>query len=120
RGGVNRREPGLGVTRGAIPTNGLLAYALIYGAFGLPRVELVGAGLATTCVNIGMCIAAIWICYACRPFKKYRVLGRFWRLDPALMRQLIVIGVPISGAVVLEWGLFSSAALLVGWIGTMA
>src|SRR5262249_49450721 len=42
------------------------------------------------------------------------------RLDPALMRQLIVIGVPISGAVVLEWGLFSSAALLVGWIGTMA
>ena len=28
----------------------------------------------------------------CRPFKKYRVLGRFWRPDWALMRQLIVIG----------------------------
>jgi MATE family multidrug resistance protein len=41
-------------------------------------------------------------------------------MDFALMRQLIVIGVPISGAIVLEWGLFSSAALLAGWIGTVA
>jgi multidrug resistance protein, MATE family len=119
-GAVNRPEPALWVTLAAIPLNGLLAYGLINGAFGLPRLDLLGAGLATTCVNIAMCIAAIWTCYACRPFKKYRVLGRFWRLDLALMRQLIVIGVPISGAVVLEWGLFSSAALLVGWIGTMA
>ena len=31
-----------------------------------------------------------------------------------------MIGVPISGAFLLEWGLFSSAALLMGWIGTAA
>ena len=93
---------------------------LIHGVFGLPRLDLLGAGLATTIVNLAMCAAAVWICYACRPFKKYRVLGRFWRMDWALMRQLIVIGVPISGAMLLEWGLFSSAALLVGWIGTTA
>jgi multidrug resistance protein, MATE family len=119
-GAVNRPEPAMWVTLVAIPINGLLAYALIYGAFGLPRLDLLGAGLATTLVNIAMCGAAIWICYARRPFKKYRVLGRFWRMDFALMRQLIVIGVPISGALLLEWGLFSSAALLVGWIGTVA
>jgi multidrug resistance protein, MATE family len=119
-GAVNRPEPGLWVTVAAIPINGLLAYALINGAFGLPRLDLLGAGLATTCVNIAMCVAAIWICYACHPFKKYRVLGRFWRMDLPLMRQLVVIGLPISGALLLEWGLFSSAALLVGWIGTVA
>ena len=67
-----------------------------------------------------MCVAAVWVCYARRPFKKYRVLGRFWRADWAVMRQLIVIGVPISGAMLLEWGLFSSAAMLMGWIGTTA
>ena len=50
----------------------LLAYALIYGEFGLPRLEMLGAGLATTIVNIGMCVAAVWVCYASRPFKKYR------------------------------------------------
>jgi MATE family, multidrug efflux pump len=119
-GAVNRPEPALWITLVAIPVNGVLAYCLIHGAFGLPRLDMLGAGLATTSVNLGMCAAAVWICYACRPFKKYRVLGRFWRPAWALMRQLIAIGVPISGAMLLEWGLFSSAALLVGWIGTTA
>jgi multidrug resistance protein, MATE family len=48
------------------------------------------------------------------------VLGRFWRADWELLRQLMAIGLPISGALMLEWGLFSSAALLMGWIGTTA
>jgi MATE family multidrug resistance protein len=117
---VNRPEPALWITLVAIPVNALLAYALIHGHYGLPRLDLLGAGLATTCVNLGMCAAAVWVCYALRPFKKYRVLGRFWRMDWELMRQLIVIGVPISGTMLLEWGLFSSAAILVGWIGTTA
>jgi len=119
-GAVNRPEPALWITVAAIPVNGLIAYALINGAFGAPRLGLLGAGLATTLVNVAMCAAAIWICYTCRPFKKYRVLGRFWRADWELLRQLMAIGLPISGALMLEWGLFSSAALLMGWIGTTA
>lgn len=119
-GAVNRPEPALWITLAAIPTNALLAYALINGRFGLPQLDLLGAGFATTFVNIGMCGAGVWICYACRPFKKYRILGRFWRADWSLMRQLFVIGLPITGGMALEWGLFSSAALLVGWLGTTA
>jgi MATE family multidrug resistance protein len=119
-GAVNRPEPALWITLVAIPVNALLAYALIHGHYGLPRLDLLGAGLATTFVNVGMCGAAVWVCYALRPFKKYRVLGRFWRMDWELMRQLIAIGVPISGTMLLEWGLFSSAAILVGWLGTTA
>jgi MATE family multidrug resistance protein len=119
-GAVNRPEPGLWITLAAIPINALLAYALIYGQFGLPRLDLLGAGLATTLVNIGMCAAAVLVCYTRRPFKKYRVLGRFWRADWWMLGQLFVIGFPISIGFMLEWGLFSSAAILVGWIGTTA
>src|SRR5437764_644399 len=119
-GAVNRPEPGLWITLAAIPFNGLLAYALIHGSLGLPQLDILGAGVATTLVNIGMCAAGIWICYARHPFRKYRVLGNFWRADWSLLREIFVIGLPISGAMMLEWGLFSSAALLVGWIGTTA
>jgi MATE family multidrug resistance protein len=119
-GAVNRPEPGLWITLAAIPANALLAYGLIYGAFGLPRLELLGAGIATSLVDLGMCAVAIWVCYACRPFKKYRVLGNFWRADWPLMVRLLAIGTPISGAFLLEYGLFAAAALLVGWIGTSA
>lgn len=119
-GAVNRPEPALWITLVAIPANALLAYALIYGEFGLPRLDLLGAGIATTIVNIGMCIAGFWVCYARHPFRKYRVLGRFWRMDWPLMGQLVAIGAPISGAFLLEYGLFATAALLMGWISTTA
>jgi MATE family multidrug resistance protein len=114
-GSVNRPEPALWVTLAAIPLNGLLAYGLIYGAFGLPRLDLLGAGLATTCVNIAMCVVAIWICYARPPFKKYRVLGRFWRLDLALMRQLIVIALQVATVVfMIPFGISLAATVRVG------
>jgi MATE family multidrug resistance protein len=117
---VNRPEPALWITLAAIPANAVLAYALIYGAFGLPELDMLGAGLATTLVNVGMCAAAVWVCYARHPFKKYRVLGRFWRPDWMLLRKLLVVGLPISGSFTLEFGVFAAAALLMGRIGTTA
>lgn len=119
-GAVNRPEPALWITLAAIPANALLAYALIYGAFGLPQLDLLGAGLATTAINVGMCAASVWVAYACRPFRKYRILGNVWRADWRLMARLLAIGLPISATFLLEYGLFAIAAIMTGWISTTA
>jgi MATE family multidrug resistance protein len=117
---VNRPEPGLWITLAAIPANALLVYLLIHGAWGLPRLELFGAGLATTIVNFGMFLASLWFAWRHQPFRKYHVLGRIWRVDWTLMRQLVVIGAPISVSFLLEYGLFAAAAILMGLISTTA
>lgn len=119
-GAVGRPEPALWITLAAIPLNAVLAYALINGAFGAPRLDILGAGIATTLVNVAMLIAAVVVAVTQRPYRKYAILGRWWRFDGALMRRLLVIGLPISAAFALEIGLFSAAALLAGWIGTTA
>jgi MATE family multidrug resistance protein len=119
-GALNRPQPALWITLAAIPLNALLAYALIYGAFGLPRLDLLGAGIATTIVNICQCAAALWIAYALAPFRKLHVLGSFWRADWTLLGRLVALGVPISGGFLLEYGLFAAAAPLMGVIGTTA
>src|SRR6266851_5798223 len=119
-GAVNRPEPGLWITLAAIPANAVLVYLLIHGELGLPRLELFGAGLATTIINFGMFLAGLWFTHERRPFRKYQVLGNIWRIDWLLMRQLIVIGAPISVAFLLEYGLFAAAALLMGLISTTA
>jgi MATE family multidrug resistance protein len=115
---LDRPEPALWITLAAIPANGILAYALINGAFGLPRLEMLGAGLATSIVNWGMCIAAFVVAVRMRPFRKYQVLGGLFRMDWPLMRRLVTLGLPISGSFALEYGLFALAALMMGWIGT--
>jgi multidrug resistance protein, MATE family len=119
-GAVNRPQPILWITFAAIPANAVLAYLLIFGAFGLPRLELFGAGFATTIVNFWTFLAGLWFVTQRKPFGDYRVLVRFWRIDWTLMRQIVVIGAPISIAFLLEYGLFSSAGLLMGVISTTA
>src|SRR5712672_2311104 len=119
-GAVNRPEPGLWITLAAIPANAVLVYLLIHGVLGFPRLELFGAGLATTTINFGMFLAGLWFAHSRPPFRKYQVLGNVWRIDWVLMRQLIVIGAPISVAFLLEYGLFAAAALLMGLISTTA
>jgi MATE family multidrug resistance protein len=119
-GAVNRPEPVLWITLAAIPANALLVWLLMYGEFGLPRLGIFGAGLASTIVNFGTFFAGLWFATQREPFHDYRVLTRFWRIDWSLMRQLVVIGAPISIAFLLEYGLFSAAALLMGQLSTTA
>ncbi len=117
---VDRPEPALWITLAAIPANALLCYVLIFGGLGVPALDVLGAGLATAIVDFAMCAAAIWICCTRPPFRKYRILGRFWRPDWPLLRQLFEIGAPISGAFMLEFGAFAIAALFMGRFGTTA
>lgn len=117
---INRPEPILWITLAAIPANALLVYLLLYGALGMPKLGLFGVGLATSIVNFGSFLAALWFAARRRPFRKYHVLGNFWRIDWPLLRQLVVIGAPISISFLLEYGLFGAAGLLMGVISTTA
>lgn len=119
-GAVNRPEPALWITLAAVPSNFVLAWALIHGEFGLPQLDVLGAGVATTLVNIGMCAVALLICVTRPPFKKYRIMGRFWRFDAPLFSTLCRLGLPISGAYLVEFGVFGGAGLLMGTISTTA
>ncbi|MGY3146585.1 MATE family multidrug resistance protein [Bradyrhizobium sp. USDA 3397] len=117
---VNRPEPILWITLAAIPLNALLVYLLVYGKFGLPRLELFGAALASTLVNCAMFLAGLWFATMRRPFRDYHVLADLWQLDWPFLRQLIVIGTPVSIASVMQYGVLSAAALLAGLISTSA
>jgi len=117
---INRPEPVLWITLAAIPANALLVYLLLYGEWGLPRLELFGAGLATSMINFAMFLAGLWFAARRRPFRKYHVLGHIWRIDWPLMRQLVMLGAPISISFLLEYRLFGAAGLLMGLISTTA
>ncbi|MBM3734003.1 MAG: MATE family efflux transporter, partial [Acidimicrobiia bacterium] len=43
-----------------------------------------------------------------------------WRPDWAIFRRIFVLGTPIAGAILMEYGVFAVAALLMGWIGTVS
>jgi MATE family multidrug resistance protein len=71
-------------------------------------------------VNIGMFLASLWVCATQQPFRKFHILHRLWRLDAPLLGKLVLLGLPISAAMVLEHGLFAAASLMMGLISISA
>ena len=103
----------------AVLVNALGNYALMFGHFGFPRLELAGAGISTTIVQLSS--FAILLTYVLwQPsFRRYALLTRFWRPDWARFFELLRIGLPIGFAIVAEATLFTGAALLMGLLGTL-
>ncbi|MGY4509468.1 MATE family efflux transporter [Bradyrhizobium sp. USDA 3650] len=117
---VKRPKPVLWITVAAVPVNAMLVYVLIWGECGLPTLGLFGAGLGTALVNCATFLTSLWYVTMGGPFRDYRVLARLWRPDWTMMRQLILIGTPVSIAFLTEYGVVSAAALMMGVIGTTA
>ncbi|MEM7774400.1 MAG: MATE family efflux transporter [Pseudomonadota bacterium] len=114
---VGSAQPTLWITVAAIPLNLALAYVLIFGGFGIPALGLVGAGLATTIVNTGTCLAALWVVTRWHTYARYEPLVRFWRPDWAHFAKLMIVGLPIAAAMSLEHGLFTASNLMAGGFG---
>jgi MATE family multidrug resistance protein len=108
------------VTFAAVVLNAVGNYGLMFGNFGLPRWELTGAGVTSSVVSTLMFLALLGHVQLDRRFRRYVILGRFWRADWPRFLELFRVGVPIGLTIVAESGLFSAAALLMGLIGTEA
>jgi len=98
--------------------NAAIAYVLIFGHFGMPRLELRGAAIATLTTNIIMFLAMLVYVVRHRRFGRFHILKRFWKPDWGHFRAIFVIGTPIALTVLAEVGMFTAAALLMGRIGT--
>ncbi len=117
---LNRPRLGLWVILAALPLNAVLDYGLIFGAFGLPRMEIAGAGLASLIAHVFMFGVMLWISLAVRPLSRYQILVRFWRPDWAIFAQIFKVGLPISGILALEFSMFIGSVIMMGWIGANA
>ena len=94
--------------------NAVLCWALVYGELGAPRLEAVGAGIATT--------IARWLMALLLPALAWRHLAPrlVWRSDTLRrgpIMRMVRIGLPIGFQYELETGVFATVALIMGRLG---
>ena len=111
-----RPGPGLVVALVAILLNALLCWALVFPA----GLDLAGAGLATLLANAAMLVGLLGLIARDRRLRRFRLLGRWWRLDAALLAETCRLGLPICITLLLEIGVFAAAALAMGMFGAVA
>src|SRR5215211_4136378 len=116
RGAGDSRTP-LRVTALANLLNVALAYALIYGHFGLPALGPVGSAWATfiaRALALVLLLGALW-----RGRAGVTISGRSgWRPDFGVARQVLGIGIPAALEQVLVTSAFLALALVVARLGT--
>lgn len=107
------------VTLGMFFINLIAAYLLIFGHFGAPQLGLHGAAIAAVCANLtGFVIIVAYIQFL-PDTRAYEIFVRFWRPDWGMIREVFVLGLPISFTILAETSLFGAAALLMGMIGKL-
>ncbi|MEO9144242.1 MAG: MATE family efflux transporter [Ginsengibacter sp.] len=104
----------------AIPLNVFLNWLLIYGHWGFPRLELVGAGWGTFITRMVIfTVLGFTILY--HPiFRRYiAVRSKEWKLKWTTMKELLAIGIPSSFQITMEAGAFAVSGILIGTIGAV-
>ncbi|HEB90781.1 MAG TPA: MATE family efflux transporter [Deltaproteobacteria bacterium] len=114
RGVGDTRTP-LFATLVANVANLFLDLGLVYGWFGMPRLGVVGAGIATS-ISEWIYFAAIATIFL-RPFITRRFHTRFHPPDLAEIKRLWRTGIPIGGQWVIEMLAFAVFTTLVARMG---
>ncbi|MFN4271222.1 MAG: MATE family efflux transporter [Aliihoeflea sp.] len=101
----------------AVVFNAFANWVLMFGNLGMPAYGIVGTGIATT-LSATLMFAGLALVVILHPrFRRYRLFGRFWRSDWPRFREMLRLGLPISGILTFEVSLFGVSALLMGLIG---
>jgi|GEM_PF-4103322 len=105
----------------SMPVNIFLNWLLIYGNWGFPRLELLGAGWATLITRTLIFILLALIILNHRTFRRYIIVSRTaWKLRRKTLRELLNIGIPSSLQLSAEAGAFTISAILMGTISAIA
>ncbi len=105
------------ITVAAVGFNYILTVGLVHGAFGHSGLGVAGAGWATTIVSWAM-LACLALYMYCTPvLRGYGLFRSRLSLDLRICSEIVRLGLPVAGLVVLESGLFATVSVLSGVLG---
>ncbi len=107
----------LALVIGTTLSNAALNWLLIYGHWGFPRLELVGAGIASSIVNALGFLALVAFIRIDKRSKRFDLFRDALKPDWPRFREVFRLGWPIGVAVAFEGMLFNACVFLMGRIG---
>lgn len=115
--GIGRTVPIMVVTGIALGINVLLSYAFIFGRLGAPRLGVIGGGAGSALAYWCMFLLLAAHVRSNPRYRRFELWHHSFRPDALAIRRLLALGGPIGLSLMLQAGLFTALALLMGTLG---
>lgn len=100
--------------------NILLNWVLIYGNLGMPRLGLLGAGVATLTARVLMLLCFVVVFFVAKRYRPYVQGFKEAAVNRKDFAALNKMGMPVGLQMGMETASFSLSTIMVGWLGTVA
>ena len=104
---------------GSVLLNTVLNAVLIFGLLGFPRLELIGAGIASSLSYFVSFLTFVVYVEWDTDARKFQIFKNFFKVHWDRFRDVVRLGWPISVTTIFEGMLFNACVLLMGLIGKM-
>jgi MATE family multidrug resistance protein len=115
--GIGRTRPIMYVSIFSLVCNVFLNYVFMFGHFGAPALGAVGCGLASA-ITMWLLMFVLVIYMMMSPsYAPLKIFSRMAPVRPDVLKEIIVLGVPIAITITAEAGLFNAVSILMGTRG---
>jgi multidrug resistance protein, MATE family len=116
--GIGRTVPIMVVSGIALLINIALSYCFIFGECGAPRLGVIGSAVGSS-ISYWCMLAMMSLYVWSHPFyRRFHLWTELGAPDGVAIRRLLSLGGPIGLSLMLQAGLFTSLALLMGTLGS--
>jgi multidrug resistance protein, MATE family len=115
--GIGFTKPIMYLSLFALVCNVFLNWVFIYGHFGAPAMGAVGCGVASAITMWLMMLILGTFVYAHPRYRPLQIFSKLPALRLPVLREILVLGIPIAVTITAEAGLFSAISILVGTLG---
>ncbi|MGB0907324.1 MAG: MATE family efflux transporter [Maricaulaceae bacterium] len=116
---INKTAVPLMMVITAVALNAFFNYIFIFGAFGAPRLELVGAGVASTLATILNFLFFVAYIHWDKEARQFEIFKNVFQPIWPRFKEVITLGWPMSMTTIFEGMLFNACVLLMGLIGIL-
>ena len=95
-------------------------WVLIYGKLGMPALGVDGSAISTCLARIGMAVALIGFAWRYERSRGHPLFRHWARPSLLKIRQLMRLGTPAAGQIVLEVGAWNTATFAAGFLNPVA
>ncbi len=116
--GIGHTRPIMFTSMFSLACNVFLNWVLMFGKLGAPAMGAVGCGVASA-ITMWLVALALGLYIAIsRHYRPFRIFARIGPPRPEILKEIIVLGVPIAITITAEAGLFAAVSILMGTRGT--